>query len=176
MKDISSIERLTPEELERIASDASVRVPAELKASLEALAGAAELAEETEEASAAGAGVAADSPAPAWVSGQKSPEMTATPDREQGLRAKKAFFDGMFLRRPLFWASAVAAALVAGVILFTAVPRQPQDTFSDPYLAYAEVQKTFDQISRRGEEAASIAGNAVPVFEKTEDLINRIMK
>ena len=157
MKDISSIERLTPEELERIASDDSVRVPAELKASLEALAGAAELADSE-------------------LSGQKSPEMTATPDREQELRAKKAFFDGMFLRRPLFWASAVAAALVAGVILFTAVPRQPQDTFSDPYLAYAEVQKTFDQISRRGEEAASIAGNAVPVLEKTEDLINRIMK
>ena len=28
----------------------------------------------------------------------------------------------------------------------------------------------------KGEAAAEIAGNAVPVMEKTEDLLNRIMK
>ena len=134
MKDINEIERLSPEDLERIASDESVRVPADLKASLEALAGAAELAE----------------------SGR--PEPTTA-------------------RRPLFWAiPAVAAALVAAVLVFRSVPKEPEDTFSDPYLAYAEVQKAFGQISQKGEAAATIAGNAVPVMEKTEDLLNRIMK
>lgn len=134
MKDINEIERLSPEDLERIASDTSVRVPSDLKASLEALAGAAELAE----------------------SGR--PEPTTA-------------------RRPLFWAiPAVAAALVAAVLVFRSVPEEPEDTFNDPYLAYAEVQKAFGQISQKGEAAATIAGNAVPVMEKTEDLLNRIMK
>ena len=136
MKDINEIERLTPEDLERIASDESVRVPADLKASLEALAGAAEL-----------------------VSEKDTPTAVVRPS--QGLRA-------------WYWAApAVAAALVAAVLVFRS---QPKDTFSDPYLAYAEVQKAFGQISQKGEEAAAIAGNAVPVMEKTEDLLNRLMK
>ena len=134
MKDINEIERLSPEDLERIASDTSVKVPEDLKASLEALAGAAELAEKTEA------------------------EQTAP-------------------RRPLFWAiPAVAAALVAAVIVFRSVPQQPEDTFSDPYLAYAEVQKAIGQVSQKRDAAAEIAGNAVPVMEKTEDILNRIMK
>ena len=134
MKDINEIERLTPEDLERIASDESVRVPADLKASLEALAGAAEMLDE-------------------------KPAAAARPS--QGWRA-------------WYWAvPAVAAALVAAVLVFRS---QPKDTFSDPYLAYAEVQKAFGQISEKGEAAAAIAGNAVPVMEKTEDLLNRLMK
>lgn len=134
MKDINEIERLTPEDLERIASDESVRVPADLKASLEALAGASELLDE----------------GPAAAS-----------RHSQGLRT-------------WYWAvPAVAAALVAAVLVFRS---QPKDTFSDPYLAYAEVQKAFGQISEKGEAAAAIAGNAVPVMEKTEDLLNRLMK
>lgn len=140
MKDIGKIERLTPEDLERIASDESVRVPADLKASLEALAGAAELLDER--------------PAAAGVI--------------PGLAEKR------LARNAWYWAApAVAAALVAAVLVFRS---QPKDTFSDPYLAYAEVQKAFGQISQKGEEAAAIAGNAVPVMEKTEDLLNRLMK
>lgn len=142
MKDINEIERLSPEDLERIASDTSVRVPSDLKASLEALAGAAEFAQP-----------------------EKVPVETEPVVRKAGIF------------RPLLWGiPAVAAALVAAVLVFRSVPKQPQDTFSDPYLAYAEVQKAFGQISQKGEAAATIAGNAVPVMEKTEDLLNRIMK
>lgn len=142
MKDINEIERLSPEDLERIASDTSVRVPSDLKASLEALAGAAEFAQ----------------PEKAHV------------ETEPVVRKAGVF-------RPLFWGiPAVAAALVAAVLVFRSVPKEPEDTFSDPYLAYAEVQKAFGQISQKGEAAATIAGNAVPVMEKTEDLLNRIMK
>lgn len=142
MKDINEIERLSPEDLERIASDASVRVPSDLKASLEALAGAAEFAQP-----------------------EKAPVETEPVVRKAGIF------------RPLLWGiPAAAAALVAAVIVFRSVPKEPEDTFSDPYLAYAEVQKAFGQISQKGEAAATIAGNAVPVMEKTEDLLNRIMK
>lgn len=142
MKDINEIERLSPEDLERIASDTSVRVPSDLKASLEALAGAAEFAQP-----------------------EKAPVET------EPVVCKAGIF------RPLLWGiPAVAAALVAAVLVFRSVPKEPEDTFSDPYLAYAEVQKAFGQISQKGEAAATIAGNAVPVMEKTEDLLNRIMK
>lgn len=142
MKDINEIERLSPEDLERIASDTSVRVPSDLKASLEALAGAAEFAQP-----------------------EKAPVETEPVVRKAGIF------------RPLLWGiPAVAAALVAAVLVFRSVPKEPEDTFSDPYLAYAEVQKAFGQISQKGEAAAEIAGNAVPVMEKTEDLLNRIMK
>lgn len=158
MKDINEIERLSPEDLERIASDTSVRVPSDLKASLEALAGAAEFAD-----------TGGDK--------QKSPKMTVPPSSERGVQSKKGLFDGLLRARPQIWAiPAVAAALVAAVIVFRSVPKEPEDTFNDPYLAYAEVQKAFGQISQKGEAAATIAGNAVPVMEKTEDLLNRIMK
>ena len=150
MKDINEIERLTPEDLERIASDESVRVPADLKASLEALAGASELLAE---------GPAAAGVIPGLAEKRLGRKSSGRPS--QGLRA-------WYLAVP-----AVAAALVAAVLVFRS---QPKDTFSDPYLAYAEVQKAFGQISEKGEAAAAIAGNAVPVMEKTEDLLNRLMK
>lgn len=150
MKDISEIERLTPEDLERIASDESVRVPADLKASLEALAGAAKVLEDRPTA----AGV---------IPGLAEKRL----GRKSSARHSQAW-------RAWYWAvPAVAAALVAAVLVFRS---QPKDTFSDPYLAYAEVQKAFGQISEKGEAAAAIAGNAVPVMEKTEDLLNRLMK
>lgn len=153
MKNIGEIERLTPEDLERIASDESVRVPADLKASLEALAGAAEMLDDRPTA----AGVIPDL-------AEKRPGRQSSGQHSPG-------------QRTWYWAiPAVAAALVAAVLVFRSVPRQPQDTFSDPYLAYAEVQKAFDQISQKRDAAAAIAGNAVPVMEKTEKLLNRIMK
>ena len=150
MKDINEIERLTPEDLERIASDESVRVPADLKASLEALAGAAKVLGDRPAAAGGIPGLA-----------EKTLGWQSSARPSQGLRA-------------WYWAvPAVAAALVAAVLIFRS---QPKDTFSDPYLAYAEVQKAFGQISEKGEAAAAIAGNAVPVMEKTEDLLNRLMK
>ncbi len=86
--------------------------------------------------------------------------------REESGKSRSAFRWAM--------AAALAAVLALGVTL--AVPRHPKDTFSDPYLAYAEVQKTMDRVSRNGETAARIAGNAVPVMEKTEKILNVIAK
>ena len=150
MRDINEIERLTPEDLERIASDESVRVPADLKASLEALAGASKVLEDRPTAAGVIPGLA-----------------EKTLGRKSSARPSQGW-------RTWYWAvPAVAAALVAAVLIFRS---QPKDTFSDPYLAYAEVQKAFGQISEKGEAAAAIAGNAVPVMEKTEDLLNRLMK
>lgn len=78
-------------------------------------------------------------------------------------------------RKPAFipWAVAAAVAAVLATGIFLNVPRRPKDTFSDPLLAYAEVQKSFDRISQK---AASAAGKSVPAFEKTEELLNYISK
>lgn len=156
MKNINELERLTPEQLEQIASDESVRVPADLKASLEALAGAAELAE-------------SGRPESAVCSATATPGADAKNFRKRQLRPFRNVF-------PWIAIPAVAAALAAAFLVFRGITPQPRDTFSDPYLAYAEIQKTFSRIAESGDQAARIAGGAVPVMEKTEELLNRIMK
>jgi hypothetical protein len=66
--------------------------------------------------------------------------------------------------RPARWIpyTALAAAACAGVLL--ALPgRGPRDSFDDPYLAYAEVEKAFQTISEKlsgGMEIAREAGTA----------------
>lgn len=50
--------------------------------------------------------------------------------------------------RTLRWSAAgVAAALVAIGIGLNLRPSEPKDTFTDPYLAYAEVERVFAKIS-----------------------------
>ena len=44
-------------------------------------------------------------------------------------------------------AAALAGAAAATALLLTLPQRGPKDTFDDPYLAYAEVQKAFSTIS-----------------------------
>ena len=152
MKKISEIETLTPEQLELVATDASVPVPEDLKASLEALAGAAELAGILEEGT------------PERVRGEgEAPERV----RGEGRPRKSTVWR---------WAIAAAAAAVVALAVTLSVPSRPKDTFSDPLLAYAEVQRAFDLISARGEQAMDIAGKAVPVMEKTDEIIRKITK
>ena len=156
MKKISEIEALTPEQLELVAADASVPVPEDLKASLEALAGAAELAGILEEGT------------PERVRGEgEAPERVRGEGRHLGA-GKSAVWKR--------WAVAAAAAAVVALAVTLAVPSRPKDTFSDPLLAYAEVQRAFDLISARGEQAMEIAGKAVPVMEKTDEIIRKITK
>lgn len=57
---------------------------------------------------------------------------------------------------------AVAAACLA---LFIAFPSQPKDTFEDPALAYAELEKTFALISEKIDKGASIAMKAEEPIE-----------
>ena len=151
MKKISEIEVLTPEQLELVAADASVPVPEDLKASLEALAGAAELAGILEE---------------------------GTPERVRGEELLRVRGEARPRKSAVWkrWAVAAAAAAVVALAVTLSVPSRPKDTFSDPLLAYAEVQRAFDLISARGEQAMDIAGKAVPVMEKTDEIIRKITK
>lgn len=78
-------------------------------------------------------------------------------------------------RFPLWAPVAVAAAIVAGVFIFT-TPKQPQDSFNDPYLAYAEVERTFALMSDKMDRGLQTAGKAVPVIQKTDEIIERLSK
>ena len=161
MKKISEIETLTPEQLELVATDASVPVPEDLKASLEALAGAAELAGILKEGTP-------EEGTPERVRGEgEAPERVRGEGRHLGA-GKSAVWKR--------WAVAAAAAAVVALAVTLSVPSRPKDTFSDPLLAYAEVQRAFDLISARGEQAMDIAGKAVPVMEKTDEIIRKITK
>ena len=72
------------------------------------------------------------------------------------------------VRRPARWAlpagiAAVVAALIAVGLTLTWNP-EPKDTFDDPYLAYAEVEKVFSKIS------GTVAYGAEKVSESEQTL------
>lgn len=71
------------------------------------------------------------------------------------------------------WLALAAAAVVAAVVM---IPRlnQPRDTFSDPQLAYAEVEKAFHQISHKMAAGVDLALEAKPLAEKPLQVIEKI--
>lgn len=71
-------------------------------------------------------------------------------------------------------ALAAAAALTALVV----IPRvsAPKDTFDDPYLAYAEVEKAFQSISEKMATGVDLAREVKPVAEKPLNVLDKINK
>lgn len=65
--------------------------------------------------------------------------------------------------------SLAGAALAA--VLFVGSPRQPKDTYSDPLLAYAEIERAFNYISQKTGSGLEVAQEAAPVIEKTINVI-----
>ena len=55
--------------------------------------------------------------------------------------------------------AAAAAAILALGINYNQIHRQPKDTFSDPALAYAQLEKTFNHISDKINVGMSINTN-----------------
>lgn len=74
---------------------------------------------------------------------------------------------------PSAWRPALAGALAAaaGLAIVLSIPRQPEDTFDDPRLAYAELERTFDLISSKVDKGLELAGEAGPIIEKTNDIL-----
>ena len=77
-------------------------------------------------------------------------------------------------RRYDYIALAAAAALTALVV----IPRvsAPKDTFDDPYLAYAEVEKAFQSISEKMTTGVDLAREVKPVAEKPLTVLEKINK
>ena len=77
-------------------------------------------------------------------------------------------------RSPLPYIAVAAAAAVAAIV---AIPhRGPaiKDTYSDPYLAYAKVEETFNTISNKMAAGISLAGEAADAAGRPAEIINKI--
>ena len=70
-------------------------------------------------------------------------------------------------------AAAASVAIMAGVGYGIAQwQNQPKDTFDDPYLAYAEVEKTFAKISSSINRSLAMAGETEQVIEKATSVFS----
>ena len=73
-----------------------------------------------------------------------------------------------------FYGFAFAAALAAVIAVGLGRQRPLQDTFDDPYLAYAEVQKTFRHISNKMNVGLELASEARSTAEKPAEILKKI--
>ncbi len=85
-------------------------------------------------------------------------------------------------RQKLQWAkySGIAAAIATGIVLLASVPakdnEQLQDTFEDPYMAYAQVEEAFRTISGKMSIGIGIAEQAKPLAQKPLEILNNTTK
>lgn len=77
--------------------------------------------------------------------------------------------------RPARWipyASLAVAAAAAALVLLP--PSGPKDTFDDPYLAYAEVEKAFRTISDKMNGGMELAREASEAAEIPQNILQKI--
>ena len=74
------------------------------------------------------------------------------------------------------WIPYVAVAVAASLAAIALIPRSPGlvDTFDDPYLAYAQVEATFQTISNKMATGKHLAAKAEETAEKTILIVNKI--
>lgn len=79
--------------------------------------------------------------------------------------------------RRILWTTLAAAAAAAALIALPGPGRsEPKDTFDDPRLAYAEVEKVFDLISQKMAAGLEMASEAQSLAEKPMQIINNRQK
>lgn len=76
------------------------------------------------------------------------------------------------------WApyASLAAVAAAATLVLTLPQRGPRDTFDDPYLAYAEVEKAFQTISDKMSAGVELAREAGQTAELPQYVLNKIQK
>ncbi|MBO7602983.1 MAG: hypothetical protein J6S97_01045 [Bacteroidales bacterium] len=79
---------------------------------------------------------------------------------------------------PVRWIPYAALAVAAGLAAVAIIPHNGsgklQDTFDDPYLAYAQVEATFQKISDKMALGVDLAAKAGQTAEKPMEIINKI--
>lgn len=130
MKRIEEIENLEMDDLERIARDSRVEVPADLDSQLLAAIVAS---------SAEG----------------------AAPRRSNILKIVPGI-------------AAVGIAACLAIMFMTS--DEPEDTFDDPRLAYAELEKTMSLVSSKIEKGMDMAAEAGTAIEVTDRMINKTIE
>ena len=77
--------------------------------------------------------------------------------------------------RPARWIPYASLAVAAAAAAVIALPqRGPKDTFDDPRLAYAEVEKVFRTISDKMNDGLDIAREAGSAAEIPQNVLNKI--
>lgn len=150
MKRIEDAEKLTLEELERIADDRSVTVPEHLGEKIENRILAAEILR------------------------QEDLDTDVRPFEKSKSTLRRP---AMTFRRSIVAISAVAAAIAAVAIGLNLHSRSitPVDTFDSPEEAYAQVEKTFAMIGSKVSKGMEIADAALPKMKKTSEILNQTL-
>ncbi|MBR4809042.1 MAG: hypothetical protein IK031_02030 [Bacteroidales bacterium] len=99
-------------------------------------------------------------------------------DRIMASLAAKAIAGSRPAPAPVRWlpyaALAVAAALAAVIFIPGSKSDRLMDTFDDPYLAYAQVEATFQKISDKMAAGVELASKAGETADKTVGIINKV--
>lgn len=67
---------------------------------------------------------------------------------------------------------AVATGIAACLTVMFMMSDEPKDTFDDPKLAYAELERTISLISSKVERGMELASEAAPALEMTDRVLN----
>lgn len=80
-------------------------------------------------------------------------------------------------KKTLLWTGiAASAAILAGATLGLKTLAEPEDTFDDPAVAYAEAQKAMQMIADALDSGAEKANEAMASFERPKDILENIMR
>lgn len=88
---------------------------------------------------------------------------------DAALTAASLKTEGGKSRRTAVWTVPALSAVLAGLVVVFALgrpPKEPADTFSDPQMAYAEVERTLEYISSKMDKRRA-------AIERTEELMAR---
>ena len=137
MKRLEDIENLSIVDLDRIASDESIKVPSSLKHDIAVTARALEMADKEEDV-------------------QETRETHVSHKRYRKI-----------LRMISYPAAAVAIITIGMRLSFQDSIPTPKDTFDDPNMAYVQMEQVFGFISEKMNTGMDIADAAEPVIDKT---------
>ena len=82
-------------------------------------------------------------------------------------------------RKRILQYSGITAAAVVVLALVLLKPEMQkntlQDTFDDPYMAYAQVEEAFRQISKKMTVGVEMIADAKPLAERPMEILNNVM-
>ena len=95
---------------------------------------------------------------------------------EESLEQMLSAQEGLSQRSRIAVGLSMAAAAVLAAFLLLPSGKELKDTFDDPYLAYAEVERTFSKISEKMSEAKEKTLQAASTIDKPISVIRKINK
>lgn len=109
---------------------------------------------------------------------EDAPVPAGLEDRIMASLAAKAILQQREEKARAAWIPYAAVAFAAAIAALAVIPRSSsgklKDTFDDPYLAYAQVEATFQRISDKMAAGVDLAAKADETAEKTIEIINKL--